>query len=146
MLFSLCWAGSGCSGPKKPVDMPNLTPCQLTFTQEGAPVKGLYVLFQKEGMNSDWPSSGVTDQAGHVEIFTLDKFSGVPEGNYTLVLTLSESEPNPDPNAFGLDRFYSLIDEKYTKLETSPLKLTVGNSAIQEKFDLGKKVKTEITP
>jgi len=93
---------------------------------------------------SEWPVSSITNADGKANLVTYGQFAGAPAGEYTVVLskTVSEEvEPAKDEYTSGVTKIYSLIDEKYTKPETSTLEITIEKKRSSQTFDAGKPVR-----
>lgn len=133
-------------GEKKPQGLPELHPCKIKVVQEGAPLAG--VILYLKGASTKYPLSGTTDQEGIAEIVTMGKYSGAPEGEYTVTLEKRISDPEKIepkveagvlvyPNA----KLYSLLDPKLSDEKKSPHKITVEKKSNSFDIDVGKKVK-----
>ncbi|MDO5553535.1 MAG: hypothetical protein Q4G68_07215 [Planctomycetia bacterium] len=155
LLFVACvlLCFSGCD-ERKPGDMPKLTPVTLIFTQKGEPLVEAEVSLQMVEKTTSFGAGGVTNASGAVDLLTHGRYSGVPEGEYVvLVSKFEEIKEGPwdqvptDPaqeraflakNAGKLKRgFFQMVDSKYMDPKTSDLRLSVGRSRVKQTFELG---------
>ena len=81
VTFSLC---PGCSrGPKRPADMPKLTPCIISVSFGGETMQGVSVYLTPEDKQANpWGAGGLTDANGKAVLKTDSAFEGVVPGNY----------------------------------------------------------------
>lgn len=142
---------SGCGGKKRPDGMPDIYSCQITITQENAPLEGATVLFVSDDPAlANWSVAGKTDETGKAIMKTHATFNGAPAGSFTVVVSKEELVPNGEPKIVGGEKMtppmtlYSLVDLKFTTKEKSPLKITVEKKKNEQTFDLGKKGKIKI--
>lgn len=148
MAGLLCVALLGCSqGPPLPDDLPPLTSCKVDVVYNGAPVSDATVtLIPADGK---WVGVGLTDQQGHSVIKTQGRYPGVPAGSYAVTVTKYDEQAEPPPTASTpeedaqLDQAVNqmpprkaLVPKKYLKAESSGLKITVTESAMEETLDL----------
>ncbi|MDR0337773.1 MAG: hypothetical protein LBI18_11850 [Planctomycetaceae bacterium] len=138
---------SGCHQESRPVDFPKLYPCQIKVTQNNIPVSDVSVAFYDPKVTDRWVVFGQTDQNGKATIRTHGNFVGVPAGNYKIILTKIEKDgqgwDHPDsPTRKWVEdiKVYSLIDEKYTKQETTPLELVIEKKGVTQTFEIGQPV------
>lgn len=134
LMIPLC----GCSSKKGIDGMPPLVPCQLTLMQGGAPAVGVVVIATSTTGNQSWALRGDSDQKGEVVMKTQEKFPGLPAGEY--VFAFSKYKTVPDPKSPVGETSVSLIEKKFTKAETSPVKITIGTDPVKQTIDLGKPV------
>lgn len=131
---------------KKPEGLPALYPCKIKVVQEGAPLSGVSIFLKSS--ESKFPSTGTTDSGGTAEIFTMGKYSGVPEGEFIITLEKRISDPEkvePEvkdgvlvyPNA----KLYSLLNPDLGDTNKSPHKIKIENKNNFIEIDAGKKVK-----
>ncbi len=131
----------GCGiGAKRPAWLPKLTPCKLTLTQEGKPLANANINLVSPPGNPplEWMIIGCTDAQGIVYP-AVQVFKGVPQGEYVIVVEKTENEYTNNMNHPVNE--YWVIDSKYGSAATSTLKLTVGDSPVDQTFDLGKPVR-----
>lgn len=139
----------GCSRTPKPDGLPVLRSCKITITQEGKGVEGVTVMLSpKEGENCPWAVTGVTDSGGTAQIQTHGNYRGAPEGTFRVLLSKelidgANFESMERPSAKNPMIIYSLVDTKYTKLDTTPLELTVGRWGARETFEIGPAVREQ---
>jgi hypothetical protein len=164
-IFLIIFFGVGCQA-KKPVppDMPRLTPCKITITQENRPLDNATVTLVNSlatignGGAGKWGAGGKTNASGEVEIYTNGFYRGAPVGKYKVVIKKTETEPsrNPPPPSpespdyndwmkkYGneIRLVYSLVEKKFTVASTTPLEIEIQEGkSVSTTFDLGKKVK-----
>lgn len=156
LLMSLLLTGCG---EKRPDGMPPLTPCELTVTQENAPLIGATVsLIPADGM-AKWNIVSITDEKGIAKIMTNGQYNGVPEGNYKIIIMKIEEEAKtgpavPKPGEPGYDeavanlgnkpsaKRYFLIDKKFTNPASTPLSIEIkGTAPLKQNLDAGKTVR-----
>jgi len=135
---------NGCAPSNRPAGLPPLHPCTVTVTQNGTPLADVSVqLISKE--TEAWPTTGVTDASGNAVIVTYGRFHGTPVGEYTVVLSKTESvstggQSGEETNS-GTTEIFSLIAVEYTKAETSKLRMTVSVGKNAQSFDIGAPVR-----
>jgi hypothetical protein len=83
-----------------------------------------------KGNTSTEEPVGLITETGTYEVYT-NKQAGAPAGWYKVVVTAQEMPDNTKPMATK-----SLIDEKYTKAETTDLKIEVKSGAPAGTYDL----------
>lgn len=81
VTLSLC---TGCSrGPKRPADMPKLTPCTISVSFGGEFMQGVSVYLTPEDKQANpWGAGGLTNDEGKAVLKTDSAFEGVVPGNY----------------------------------------------------------------
>ncbi|MDR0870452.1 MAG: hypothetical protein LBN39_06625 [Planctomycetaceae bacterium] len=133
--------------------MPKLSPCTVTVKQDGKPLQDAMVLLQKGGGQPfKWSVAGRTDAAGVAKVMTHGQFSGAPEGDYAVVISKEVTEQaksgqkqlddlGNEIDTGGMISSYSLVEKEYTAADTTPLKITVGKTAVQQEFECGKPVR-----
>ncbi|MDR2117479.1 MAG: hypothetical protein LBP87_13970 [Planctomycetaceae bacterium] len=150
-VFCLIFVLSGCGDSSRPKDLPDLQPCTLTITQDNQGLADAFVMFYTVDPNSTkWVIAGNTDANGKVVPKTHGKFSGVPVGEYKIVVTKTEQvevgavqqtsgdTTNTPPQKVDI---YYLIDKMYTDVLTTPLTITIKNGKNVQTFDVGKPVR-----
>jgi hypothetical protein len=153
---------SGCTRSEIPSDLPKLTSCIITVTQENQPLVGANVaLFNSNGDNR-WLAGGKTDTNGIVKVTTNGRFIGAPSGIFNVVITKFESnfvEPPPRPletdpeygqwmakysNQQSAD-IYTLVEKFNINPEKTPHKLEIsGTKPVTVTFDAGKKIREKM--
>ena len=140
--FVLCLVVlQGCGmGAKKPDWLPKLTPCKITLTQEGIPVDGanINIVAPPGAEPLEWLIFGSSDEKGVVYPL-VQIYKGVPQGEYIVTVEKFDNEYTNDIN-HPLNE-YLVIDPQYVSPATSTLKLIVGDSPVDQTFDLGKPVR-----
>ena len=133
---------SGCGGDSAAKrGIPPLVPCVLTFQfDDGTPVDGATVRFFPDDSENRWASGGGTGADGVVEIRTDGDFSGVPKGTYKITCSKSESIPTGRMSEEGNEEMDTklLVAKEYTRANTTPLNLTVGDAPVNEVFKVTK--------
>ncbi|MDR2171374.1 MAG: hypothetical protein LBP59_14625 [Planctomycetaceae bacterium] len=148
LAFLVIFAG-GCGNSARPADLPKLTIIFVTINQDGAGLgDASIVLFAEPPIK--WSVGGVTNTTGICKPRTHGQFDGVPLGKYKVVVTkditeipeVSPDTPKDDDGQPILDGIvYSLVEEKYVKIETTPLTIEVDGKNNQFILDVGKAVK-----
>jgi hypothetical protein len=134
--------------------LPKLTPCTLTFTQEGQPLDGAMVTLNPTD-SSKWYPSGITNEKGSVELYTNGKYKGAPQGNYKAVVKKVYTEPSKlgtpiEEGSPGYEEWqqkvakekrhsWSVVEKKFTDVNTTTLEVVI--PATTTVFDLGKPAK-----
>ena len=133
----------GCSPSNRPDGMPPLHPCTVTITQNGSPAADVSVRFVTKE-TSAWPVTGTTDASGKAAMVTYGQFKGAPLGEYTVVVSKTESESEggaTNEYSSGITRIFSLIAVEHTQEETSKLQITVQKGSNAETFEVGEPVR-----
>ncbi|MDR1271303.1 MAG: hypothetical protein LBK82_17490 [Planctomycetaceae bacterium] len=75
---------TGCHwGPKRPADLPELTPCTISVTFGGEVMEGVGVMMIPEDKQvNKWSAGGKTNNEGKATMTTSSVFGGVVPGNY----------------------------------------------------------------
>ncbi|EAQ79665.1 carboxypeptidase-like regulatory domain-containing protein [Blastopirellula marina] len=138
----------GCNrGPALPENLPPLTACTLQIQYKQAPVSEATVtLIPSQG---NWVGVGRTDASGKAVVQTQGRYNGVPAGDYTVTVTKYEPEADlpPDPtspeedaalaqSASRPNKRKALVPEKYTKSETTDLRLTITDLPVERTLQL----------
>jgi hypothetical protein len=153
----------GCSQrPLQPDNLPKLTPCKITITQDHLPLEGANVsLHSVTSETQQWVSGGRTDANGVAEIRTNGRYNGVPVGKFKVLITKTEVEPSklPPPPAEDDPNFpawmaksqnevlpsYQLVDKQYAHPQTTPHELEIsGSESVNVTFDTGKKIREKM--
>lgn len=79
----------GCS-TSLPPGMPRLTPCDITVTMDGKPLKNVSVRLVSDDLT--WACTGRTNSSGTAKMVTDGKYHGVPTGNYKILLSRIDVE------------------------------------------------------
>lgn len=164
-LFLLIVFIVGCQyRPSLPPDIPPLTVCKITVTQNGEPVGGTLVSLISVTRAENWRASGMTNENGITVPFTNGLFEGVPQGKYKIVVSKNEREEDdniPSMPPMGAPDYeewmkkysgkkntvitYSLIEKQYTSFSTTPHEIEVsGKKTIETTIDVGKKVREKL--
>jgi hypothetical protein len=139
ILSVLCFVG--CGGAALPKGLPPIYPCTITLTQDGVPLEGASVALIPEDTTLTFTFAGATTSNGSVEMYSHGKHRGVPAGKYKLLVTKNDHEIQN-----GKIWDVSLVDVKYTKPDASPLEVNIAEKKNQFTFELGKAVRTQISP
>ncbi|MDR2755286.1 MAG: hypothetical protein LBC20_06230 [Planctomycetaceae bacterium] len=107
-LFVCILLLTGCHwGPKRPADLPELTPCTIFVTFGGEVMEGVGVMLIPEDKQvNKWSSGGKTNIEGKATMITSSVFKGVVPGNY--IVSFKKSGQPVDMNEPP-----SLIPKKY---------------------------------
>ncbi|MDR2757447.1 MAG: carboxypeptidase-like regulatory domain-containing protein [Planctomycetaceae bacterium] len=136
----------GCSGEHLPPNLPKLYSVTLTIVQDGKPFNGASVVIVNENYaSSPWAAGGVTNEQGQVKLRTEGKYSGAPAGKYKVTVTkvetpdieLTEDSSSPEYNKKVKeiqDNTFYLVEDKFTKLDTTPLRIEITPS--EKNFEL----------
>ena len=152
-------AGCGQSSPK-PDGFPQMVPCVLTITQEGAPLSSAMVTLIPADGAKDWQCSASTDQSGVAKMYTYGRAEGAPKGKFKVIVMKSETDPskytmpNPDDSA-AMEKYmqntaneklnsYSLVEAVYMDPDKTPLELEITGKT-EQTLDVGKKVKAKLS-
>jgi hypothetical protein len=139
-IFLSLWIpfGLGCNSTQRPEGLPPLYSSVVTIIQNNVPVADVSVqLISKK--ESVWTVTGITDASGKAVLVTHSRFSGVPAGDYIVVLSKRLSEQNISANQSdsGITKIYSLIDSQYTTPETSSLEMSIKKGHNVMSFEVG---------
>ena len=137
---------SACASEKKPEGMPKLYPCKIKLTQGSAPLEGATVICMADDLAlARWTVGGISDASGTVDVVTLGKYKGAPQGTFAVTVVKYEnvwneghSEEHDAPDAT-----YLMVDQKYETKETTPLKMTVETKTNTFEFDCGEPMRAE---
>ena len=154
LLCALVVTLIGCQPSGQPDNLPKLYPCSVTVTQENAPCTDAEVELFSVDPGFHWTVYGRTDSQGKASLVTHGQFPGVPAGSYKVVVSkremFQERAPKVDPNDPTIITggsptiIFALIDKTYMNRSTTPLELTVAQSAAHQNFDVGKPVREKI--
>ena len=101
---------------------------------DGTPLDTGNVAFHPVGTKGDVESvvgRSEIDSSGKYKLYT-DGKPGVPAGSYKVVVLAGKPANSSDPYSTPV----SLIDKKYTQLETTPLTVDVASGASPDKYKL----------
>ncbi|MDR2754540.1 MAG: hypothetical protein LBC20_02430 [Planctomycetaceae bacterium] len=150
-IFCLIFVLSGCGDSSRPKDLPDLQPCTLTITQDNQGLADASVmLYATDSVSTKWVIAGNTDANGKVILKTHGKFSGVPIGEYKIVVTKTEQvKSGQQQSAKEIDTptlpqkvdVYYLIKPQYTDVSTTPLTINIKNGKNVQTFDVGKPIR-----
>jgi hypothetical protein len=151
-IFCLIVILSGCGDSSRPQDLPDLQPCTLTFKQNDQELSEAFVmLYPVNSGNTKCEIAGNTDAKGNVVLKTHGKFSGVPVGEYKIVVTKTEQVQNEQQTSDGKNKtpspkvdIYYLIDKVYTDVSTTPLTINIKNGKNIPTFDVGRPIRKKV--
>ncbi len=149
---------TGCQGKKRPDGFPKLYSVTLEVLQKGQPAEGVAITLVSKNQSVPWAVGGKTDASGKAILVTHGQYRGVPNGEYSVIMSKTETD-NIDELLAGPDetkrqdkadqnksyKTYSLIETKYNDAKTSDLELKVEGKSINQTFDLGPAVKVLIS-
>jgi hypothetical protein len=141
-----------------PADLPRLSPCVITVTQDGTPLEDATVTLVSIGGSKKWGPGAKTNASGVAEIYTNGFYKGAPAGKYKVIVGKTEVEPSkappaPGPEDPGYDDWlkkygnevrpvYSLVEKKFTVADTTPLEVEIQEGkTLSTAADIGKKVR-----
>ncbi len=130
----------GCKDKSRPADLPeDMSPCEITITQEGKPLAGATVDLQYT-TNVKYNTSGVTDENG-VAMMKTYGYAGAQQGTAKVrvdkLVTEGASEAEEYGEAGNLGQDFHLVDAKYRSFDTTDLEITIGKENSKESFDVG---------
>ncbi|MDO5553821.1 MAG: hypothetical protein Q4G68_08665 [Planctomycetia bacterium] len=122
----------GCKGEKRPEGFPKLYPCSIRVTQDNEPLANANLILYADTDEYDrWSVGGTTNEQGVATIVTNGKFTGAPQGSFTVVITKESQEKrdvapsgSPEPE-FVFGKACRLVAKDYGAKETSPARVTV---------------------
>ncbi|MDR2707109.1 MAG: hypothetical protein LBC02_15155 [Planctomycetaceae bacterium] len=153
---------NSCTQSGIPSDLPKLTPCIITVTQEGQPLVDANVTLYNSNGDNRWLAGGITDANGIVKVVTNGRFAGAPSGTFNVVIMkfesdIVESPPRPQETdqeyVQWMEKYsqqkptdvYTLVEKFNTDPEKSPHKLEIsGSKPVTVTFDTGKKIREKM--
>ena len=128
----LACASLGCKDKSRPADLPDdMTPCEITITQEGTPLAGATVDLQYT-TNVKYNTSGVTDDNG-VAVMKTYGYAGAQQGTAKVrvdkLVTEGASEAEEYGEAGNLGQDFHLVDKKYRSFDASMLEITISKGS-----------------
>ena len=136
----------GCSKKpekQKPVDLPELVPCEITVKRDGTPLSGATVRLQSTPSTpsaTTWIIAGTTNESGIAKMQTYGDFIGAPEGEYIVLISKSDVSDTPrDAMSGGFERTKPtvVVDPSFGNPAKTKLKLTVsGKGPVRETFEV----------
>ena len=146
-------ATSACNQKKKPADMPQLFPCEITVVQDGKPLEGATVNLTADGTSLRFTVAAKTDKNGVAKIKTDIDWPGAPAGKYKVCISkvvapeVDNTTPIPsDPVEYAAyqkklaessAQTKSLVDSKYLRPHTTPESIEVTASGYKATIDVG---------
>ena len=92
-VIAVIFVVAGCSGEKRPPDLPKLYPVTLTITMDGQPLEDALVnLYTEDQSISKWTVGSTTNAEGKAVIVTHGQFRGAPEGKFKVCVRKVELE------------------------------------------------------
>ena len=142
--FIIFTAFLGCGKPakEKPADMPELIPCEITVKLDGSPLSGATLRFLSTSSGSSketWSVSGTTNASGVAKMQTYGEFIGVPEGEYIVLISKSQTDDIPRDAMSGGNRSQPqiLVDPSFANPTKTNLRLVVsGKGPVKETFEV----------
>ena len=151
---------SGCGKKQKlPDGMTDPYPTVITVIQDGKPLEGASIALIPSDASNSWNAGAVTDATGKASIKTLNKYEGVVEGKYRIVITKRESDkskftspPDQQTDPQGYSKFlqdsarekldsYDLIDPKFGKLAADIELIDIVPGKNEKTIDVGEAVR-----
>ncbi|GHT30447.1 hypothetical protein FACS1894214_0330 [Planctomycetales bacterium] len=107
---------TGCHrGPKRPADLPALTPCVISVTFGGEIMDGVGVLLTPEDKQvNKWSAGGKTNAEGKATMITSSVFEGVVPGHYIVSFKKSGKPIDMNEPPSLLPKKYALGQSKET--------------------------------
>jgi len=138
---------TGC-GKQRPDWLPELYPMTIIIIQDGKPLEGASVQLIPSD-SGRFAVSGTTDIAGQAVLKTSGQYSGVPAGQYKVVVTKTEIEkigpPPKDEYSSQPIINYHLVETQYGSRKTTPLEIEIVSGKNETKtFDIGKKIREKV--
>ena len=102
----------------------------------------------------EWQIDGKTDESGTAVVYTAGYFKGVPTGEYKVTVDKTETYIPPLPEVLPADpkerarleaqreaeiRDYRLVERTYSKVDSTPLSISVAKKGAKITVDVGKK-------
>ncbi len=135
VLISCLVLSFGCRGGRaKPEGLPDLHPCTLTFTQEGAPLVGANIALRSSDPSYQWSVGGRTDQQGMVSLVTNGYYDGAPLGTFKVTVRKIVEQMEGEK----VVKLTDVIPRAFQTADTSTLELDIVKGAHTQTFDLGK--------
>ena len=140
LSMSLCVAAfcCGCTKPvERPEDLPELFATEIKVNSHAGPVVDAKVtLVPADDATPKWPNGGTTNKQGIAFLKTLDQFTGVPEGQYKVLIEKTE----------GTSPMFDLVDPKFKNDKTTPHQVEVMRQKLNSPppVDVGAPVRVEI--
>ena len=126
--------------------MPELIPCEVTVKLDDSPLPGATIRLLSASSPSSkktWSVSGTTDASGVAKMQTYGEYIGVPEGEYTVLISKSQTDDVPRDAMSGgnirMDRSRPqiLVDPSFANPAKTKLRLTVsGKGPVKETFEV----------
>ncbi|MGL6196127.1 MAG: hypothetical protein ACRC2T_15025 [Thermoguttaceae bacterium] len=120
----------GCSGQKRPSDMPPLVPCKITVMMDGSPVEGAaLVLIPENAANTKWSAGGITNANGVLDVMTVGQYKGVVAGKYQVTVKKQQVDTPPSDIPYEQLRSWKpaptvdFIDPKYGSISSTPINI-----------------------
>jgi hypothetical protein len=136
LLFLLFSVVACKQSPKRPDDLPKLTPCVIAVTFGGEKVEGVGVLLLPEDPSTNkWNASGRTNAEGKAKMITSSVFEGAVPGTYTISFQKNAEQ-------IGTESPPSVIPEKY-RTGKSKETITVAKEQQEYVFELESLKKTK---
>jgi hypothetical protein len=153
LVFWLFPVLTGCNKEAQPKGLPKLYPTTLTIIQDGVPLVDANIVVVNENYASNpWSAGGVTDERGQVHLRTEGKYSGAPAGTYKVMVTKIEEpdielpEDSTSPEYIKKikeieNNTFAVVDDKFTKLDATPLKVEITPSSKNFELDVSPAVR-----
>ena len=144
IIFSLllfAFVAVGCGRGDRPKDLPKLTPCEFAVQYEdGSPIDQAAVMMYP--VAGKWFANGKTDSSGNVKVSTQGKYAGAAPGEYNVTVMKQETiyPPGYDPKDENAPDLVTndLVDQEFAIPDKTPLKITVGTTAVKETLTVRK--------
>lgn len=147
---------AGCTGAKKPADLPELYPVKITVIQDGKPLADASVTLNDPTSASRFVVGYKTDAKGVAELHTDGKFKGAPAGKYKVLISkvyAPEMDPNevPPEDPEARKEYDARMAEltaqqaetvavEYKRPTTTPAEIEITSAGLETTIDVGEKV------
>ncbi|MDR1960343.1 MAG: carboxypeptidase-like regulatory domain-containing protein [Planctomycetaceae bacterium] len=147
ILFLFCATLTGCNrNSPRPDDLPELSLCKITVTQNGVPLQDAEVaIFSKDTSAKYRNATGTTDTEGIAEMRTYG-FSGVPVGTYKVTVKKTVLEGAKEyVDDYGATQVsggkdYNFVNRRYLDEKTTDLEIEITAGKNEISVDVGKPV------
>ncbi len=136
VFFAASWFCGCGKTPERPEDLPELFATELKVNSYGGPVADAKItLVPADGSKSKWSCGGTTNKHGVAYLKTLEQFTGVPEGEYKVLVQKTEGNPPA----------FDLVDQKFKNALTTTLQVEIMRQKLNSvSVDVGSPVHVEI--
>ncbi|MDR2704889.1 MAG: hypothetical protein LBC02_03835 [Planctomycetaceae bacterium] len=147
VVLTTIFSFTACSHKTTPPDLPKLYPCEITVIQDGKPLADVNVVLQATDKTVKYGYSSVSTAANGIAVMRTYGETGVPAGVYKIILQKSVTEGEKESADVSGMKYkhggttFTLIDAKFTDVETTPLEIEIKNGKNIQTIDVGNAVK-----